>query len=88
MDINRFTEKLQDGVRAAQSGALRHGHQQVDVEHLFAALLEQDGGLAPSILFKAQVNVEGIHRRLEEDLSRRPKVSSLPAAAGGCPFLR
>ena len=34
MDFNRFTEKLQDGVRAAQSKAVGYSHQQVDVEHL------------------------------------------------------
>ena len=50
MDINRFTEKLQEAIRAAQSKAVRYGHQQIDVEHLLAALLEQEGGLAPSIL--------------------------------------
>ena len=45
MDINRFTEKLQEAIRAAQSKAVRYGHQQIDVEHLLAALLEQEGGL-------------------------------------------
>ena len=30
MDINRFTEKLQEAVRAAQSKAVRYGHQQID----------------------------------------------------------
>ena len=48
MDINRFTEKLQEAIRAAQSKAIRYGHQQLDVEHLFASLLEQEGGLAGS----------------------------------------
>ncbi len=81
MDINRFTEKLQEAVRAAQSKAVRYSQQQVDVEHLFAALLEQEGGIAPSILFKAGVDVEGIHRSLEEELSRLPKVSSPTGAA-------
>ena len=46
MDLNRFTEKLQEAVRAAQSLAVRYGHQQIDVEHLLAALLEQEAGLA------------------------------------------
>ena len=33
MDINKFTEKLQEAFSAAQSTAARFGHQQVDVEH-------------------------------------------------------
>ena len=79
MDLNRFTEKLQEAVRAAQSLAVRYGHQQIDVEHLLAALLEQEGGLAPSILLRAGMNLEGFARHLDAELDRMPKVSG-PAA--------
>jgi ATP-dependent Clp protease ATP-binding subunit ClpB len=79
MDFNRFTEKLQEGLRAAQGIASRNGQQQLDVEHLLTALLEQEGGLTQSILAKAQVNLETVHRRLAQDLDRLPKVSG-PAA--------
>jgi ATP-dependent Clp protease ATP-binding subunit ClpB len=82
MDFNRFTEKLQEGVRAAQSVAISHGNQQVDVEHLLLALLEQQGGLAPSILNKADVKVETLRSRLQQEIDRLPKVSG---AAGGRP---
>ena len=75
MDINRFTEKLQEAVRAAQSLAARYGNQQIDVEHLVAALLSQEGGLAPSILAKAGLPVEALRKRVEADLERLPKVS-------------
>jgi ATP-dependent Clp protease ATP-binding subunit ClpB len=75
MDFNRFTEKAQDAVRAAQSKAVRYGNQQIDVEHLLAALLEQEGGLAPGIFGKAGVNAEGLKRRLDQELERLPKVS-------------
>ena len=75
MDINRFTEKLQEAVRAAQSKAIRYGHQQLDVEHLFASLLEQEGGLAGSILSRAGVNIDTLRPRLEQELDRLPKVS-------------
>ena len=73
MDFNRFTEKLQEGLRAAQSLAARDGQQQLDVEHLLLALLEQEGGLAQSILLKAGVNLEALHRRLTQDLDRLPQ---------------
>jgi len=75
MDLNRFTEKSQDALRAAQSLAVRYGQQQIDIEHLLVALLEQEGGLAPAILLKSQVNLEGLHRRLTQELERLPKVS-------------
>ena len=80
MDFNRFTEKLQEAVRAAQAIAVRHGNQQVDLEHLLLALLEQEGGLAGSVLSRAGVNVEALAARLKSEIDRLPKVSS---ASGG-----
>src|SRR5580700_10896590 len=75
MDINRLTEKTQEALHAAQSEALRRGNQQVDVEHLLAALLSQEGGLAASILKRAGANVEALAAKLDQDLDRLPKVS-------------
>jgi ATP-dependent Clp protease ATP-binding subunit ClpB len=80
MDFSRLTEKAQQAVHTAQSLAVRYGQQQIDVEHLLAALLEQEDGLAPSILLKAEVNLEGLHRRVVQELERLPKVSG---PAGG-----
>jgi len=75
MDLNRCTEKLQEAIKAAQNKAVRYGHQQIDVEHLLAALLEREGGLAPSILLRSGINLEGFARRLDSELDRMPKVS-------------
>ncbi|HEX3746216.1 MAG TPA: ATP-dependent chaperone ClpB [Bryobacteraceae bacterium] len=75
MDINRFTEKLQDAVRAAQSLAVRYSHQQIDVEHLLLSLLEQEGGLLGSILTRAGVNVPALSAHLQKELDRLPKVT-------------
>jgi ATP-dependent Clp protease ATP-binding subunit ClpB len=79
MDFNRFTEKLQEAVRAAQGIAVRHGNQQVDIDHLLLALLEQDGGLAHSVLTRAGANADALARKIETDIGRLPKVSG-PAA--------
>jgi ATP-dependent Clp protease ATP-binding subunit ClpB len=75
MDINRLTEKAQEALRSAQSLAIRYSHQQMDVEHLLLALLEQEGGLAKSILEKAGIDTATIQRRLEQELVRIPKVT-------------
>lgn len=75
MDINRFTEKSQEALREAHQRASRAGQQQVDVEHLLAALLEQEQGLAPAILLKSQVNLDGLKRRIVQELERLPRVS-------------
>jgi ATP-dependent Clp protease ATP-binding subunit ClpB len=75
MDINRFTQKAQEALSSSQTKAVRYGHQQVDVEHLFASLLEQERGLASSLLNKTGLEVDGLKRRLEQELSRMPKVT-------------
>ncbi len=80
MDFNRFTEKLQEAVRSAQSIAIQHGNQQLDTEHLLLALLDQEGGLAPSILNKADIRVDALKARVQQEVDRMPKVSG---AAGG-----
>src|SRR2546422_5348933 len=82
MDINRLTEKAQEALRAAQSEATRQGHQQIDVEHLLAALLTQEGGLAKSVLEKSGVDPDLVRQRVEAELARLPKVSSTTGGAG------
>jgi ATP-dependent Clp protease ATP-binding subunit ClpB len=82
MDINRLTEKAQEALRAAQSEATRLGHQQLDVEHLLLALLDQEGGLTRSVLDKTGVDADLVRQRLETELARLPKVSSASGAAG------
>jgi ATP-dependent Clp protease ATP-binding subunit ClpB len=75
MDFNRLTEKSQEAIRQAQSTAIEHGNQQVDVEHLLLAMLEQEGGLAPAILMRADVPLEPLHKRLVQEIEKLPKVS-------------
>jgi ATP-dependent Clp protease ATP-binding subunit ClpB len=79
MDINRFTEKAREALASAQSLAVRNSHQQIDAEHLLGALLEQDRGLASSVINKAGVDkagpsVDSIKRQLEEEIQRMPRV--------------
>ncbi|MGE5551378.1 MAG: ATP-dependent chaperone ClpB [Bacteroidota bacterium] len=75
MDINRMTQKVQEALAAAQSTAARNNNQQVDLEHLLLALLEQEGGLAGSILAKAEIDAARLARRLKEEVDRLPRVS-------------
>ena len=64
MDMNSLTEKSETALSEAQIKALQHCHQEVDVEHLLLSLLEQEKGLAMAIFHKAQINVEGLKKRL------------------------
>jgi ATP-dependent Clp protease ATP-binding subunit ClpB len=79
-DINRMTHKLQEGLQQASAIATRRNHQGIDVEHLLVALLDQEGGLASSLLEMAGVSPRSFRDALEKELDRRPQVKS--AAAG------
>ncbi len=74
INMDRFTVKAQEAIQEAVSRAQSMGHQQVDVEHLALALLEQEGGVVPAILSKMGIQVKPIVSDIEEILSRRPQV--------------
>jgi ATP-dependent Clp protease ATP-binding subunit ClpB len=76
MDFNRFTEKVQESLRTAQTMALRLQNQQVDVEHELVSLLDQQNGLATGILKKADLDPSLLKTKLERELERLPKVST------------
>ncbi|HBF38902.1 MAG TPA: type VI secretion system ATPase TssH, partial [Firmicutes bacterium] len=75
MDVNRMTEKVQEALGTAQRMAVRLGHQQVDVEHLLAALLEQENGLAGGIIEKAGGSPGDLLKRIHSELDRLPRVT-------------
>jgi ATP-dependent Clp protease ATP-binding subunit ClpB len=52
MNINKFTEKAQEAVMTAQNLAGEFNHSEIVPEHLLVALVEQPGGIVPSILRK------------------------------------
>jgi len=69
-------------MQAAQTLALRNGHQELDAEHLFLALLEQVDGLAPRLFEMMGVSAAELKARIEQELDRRPKVSGGSTEAG------
>ena len=81
MDLSRFTEKSQTALMEAQAIAARYQHQAVDVEHLALALIEQEDGLIPRLLERANISPALLKARLQEELERMPKVSG-PAQTG------
>ena len=56
MNLNKFTEKAQEAVLQAQSLAEEYSHSEVQPRHLLLALLQQDGGIVPSITHHLSVN--------------------------------
>ena len=59
----------------AQSQSHKLGHQEVDVWHIFAALVAQEGGIVSSIIKKLEVSDSAIDLSLSRELNRRPKVT-------------
>lgn len=82
MDMNRMTIKLQEALQAASSHAARRSHQGIDVEHLLLAFVEQEGGLASSLLEQAGLSVPSVRQALEQALSKLPQVQGAGASPG------
>jgi ATP-dependent Clp protease ATP-binding subunit ClpB len=82
MNLNRFTEKAQEALGRAQSIATGAHNQGVDVEHLLAALIEEDQALVPSILKLAGADLGGVRQKLERELAKLPKVTGQGSDAG------
>jgi ATP-dependent Clp protease ATP-binding subunit ClpB len=79
MDLNRYTEKAQQAVLAAQSLAQESSHSQVEPIHLLAALLEQRDGVVPQLVAKAGVPAPQLAAQLQQILSRKPQVHGAAA---------
>jgi ATP-dependent Clp protease ATP-binding subunit ClpB len=75
MQTEKMTLKAQEALQDAKSIAERKNHQQIDVEHLLAALISQKEGIVLPILQKLGANVELIVSQLEGELDRIPRVT-------------
>ncbi len=74
MRLDRFTEKAQEAFQEAQEIMQQQHHTQLDVEHIFLAILHQRDGLAARALARLNVDTEAVARRVERELEKSPKV--------------
>ncbi len=72
-DSSKFTDKAWEAIVKSQDVARRFKNQQLEVEHVAIALLEQEG-LASQILSRVTVDVPRFKQQLEAFASRQPKV--------------
>ncbi len=82
MDLSKMTQKAQEAIRQSQVVAVRYGHQEIDGEHVLFCLLEQEDGLVPRLIERLGVSLPTLKARLEQELSKRPRVSGGGAEAG------
>ena len=83
MNIDKMTLRVQQSLNDAYSEAVKYNHQQVDIIHLFAALVNQEDGLIPNIFEKMGVNLTFLRNDIHEELERMPKVLGEGANASG-----
>ena len=88
INLNRFTEKAQQALFAAQSLAEENNHSQVEPEHLLTSLLQQADGVVPQVLERAGANTQLLLQQAEAELNRLPKVYGAAAEVGISPRLR
>ena len=82
MRFDRFTERAQDAAARAYEIVQRYRHTQVDTEHLFLALLEQNEGAIPQLLEDLNVDINAIRDRVATELDSSPKVSVYGGGVG------
>jgi ATP-dependent Clp protease ATP-binding subunit ClpB len=75
-DPNKFTDQAWDAIIKAQDVARRSFNQQLEVEHVAIALLEQQD-LASKILVLAGVDVEKLARGLQDFTARQPTLAKI-----------
>ncbi|NJP06904.1 MAG: AAA domain-containing protein [Chloroflexaceae bacterium] len=74
MRLDKFTEKAQEAFQEAQEIMQEQHHTQLDVEHIFLALLYQKESLAARVLTRLQVDPSAVAQRVERELEKSPKV--------------
>ena len=75
MRFDKFTIKSQELIQNAQSLTTRHQNQQIEPEHLLSAMLNEQEGIARSLLNKLGVSPDVIAQELATAIDKFPKVS-------------
>ena len=75
MDMEKLTTKSREAMIASQNIAAEYGHQEIRPIHLLKALVDQEGGLIPSLLKKMNVDFGKLSLAIEQALQSMPSVS-------------
>jgi ATP-dependent Clp protease ATP-binding subunit ClpB len=74
MNTEKYTERARGFIQAAQTIALREGHQQFAPDHLLKALLDDEQGLAAGLIGEAGGNAAAVRLANDAALAKMPKV--------------
>lgn len=78
-NFNKLTVKAQEIIQNGLEIAQNYNNQIIEPEHLLAAMVQDEGGIAVSFLRKAEVNLNHIKLKINEMLEKLPKVSGASA---------
>ena len=76
-DPDQFTEQAWDAIVKSQEVARRFKNQNLEVEHLVLALLEQEKGLTLRILERAEIDVPRLQQQVENFTNRQAKFATV-----------
>ena len=74
MNLNKFTVKAQEAIQAALELAANRNHQALEPAHILKSLLSDPDNVCVTILKKMGSSVEGIQKKLDENLKKMPVV--------------
>jgi len=87
-DTNRFTQKSQEAIIAAQNNADSSHNSQVEPEHLLLALLEQNEGVVPQILNKLNISLASVSEKTKSSIARLPRMMGAASQLSISPRMR
>ncbi|HTK10416.1 MAG TPA: ATP-dependent chaperone ClpB, partial [Ktedonobacteraceae bacterium] len=73
MNVEHFTEKAREAISEAAQIARQHNNSQVEVEHLLAALLAQDGGVVQQVIASVGGDLAAAQRVINDSIERMPQ---------------
>ncbi|MBO9125846.1 MULTISPECIES: ATP-dependent chaperone ClpB [unclassified Rhizobium] len=75
MNIEKYSERVRGFIQSAQTYALAQGHQQFSPEHVLKVLLDDDQGMAASLIERAGGDAKAARLANDAALAKLPKVS-------------
>ena len=79
-NINKFTVKAQESIQKGLEIAGSYGNQIVEPVHILAALIEERGGIADSLIQKTGANTDRLRIKVSAEMDKLPKVSGSAAS--------
>ncbi|TBZ17405.1 ATP-dependent chaperone ClpB [Rhizobium leguminosarum] len=75
MNIEKYSERVRGFIQSAQTYALAQGHQQFTPEHVLKVLLDDDQGMASSLIERASGDAKAARLANDAALAKLPKIS-------------